>query len=137
MTAALSNPKMDPLPGVGSLAMMLRIQSLEARYGESSVLRDVNIEVPDGKLVSLMGRNGVGKTTTLKSIMGILPQSAGEIIFAGKSWRREPPETRARAGMITFRCAAGPENGRNSSAFCKADLCAGQTSADRSGARKA
>lgn len=99
MTAVLDNPKMDPLPGVDSLASILRINKLEARYGESAVLRDVNIHVPDGKLVSLMGRNGVGKTTTLKSIMGILPQSAGEIIFAGKSWRREAPEDRARAGM--------------------------------------
>ena len=99
MTALLDNPKMDPLPGVDSLATTLRINSLEARYGESVVLRDVNIHVPDGKLVSLMGRNGVGKTTTLKSIMGILPQTGGEIIFNGKAWHREPPESRARAGM--------------------------------------
>ncbi|MDB6075487.1 MAG: urea transporter, ATP-binding protein UrtE [Verrucomicrobiaceae bacterium] len=99
MTALLDNPKMDPLPGTDSHATTLRINKLEARYGESVVLRDVNIHVPDGKLVSLMGRNGVGKTTTLKSIMGILPQSSGEISFAGKSWRREAPEDRARAGM--------------------------------------
>jgi len=99
MTAVLDNPKMDPLPGVDSLASILRINKLEARYGESAVLRDVNIHVPDGKLVSLMGRNGVGKTTTLKSIMGILPQSSGEIIFNGQSWHRQAPENRARAGM--------------------------------------
>lgn len=99
MTAVISNPKMDPIPGTSSLATVLRISKLEARYGESAVLRDVNIEVPDGKLVSLMGRNGVGKTTTLRSIMGILPQSAGEIIFNGKAWHRQPPEDRARAGM--------------------------------------
>jgi len=100
MSALLTDPKrMDPLPGAESLSTVLRISKLEARYGESSILRDVNIVVPDGKLVTLMGRNGVGKTTTLKSIMGILPQSAGEIIFNGKSWHREPPENRARAGM--------------------------------------
>ena len=99
MTALLDNPKMDPLPGVESLATILRLTKVEARYGESIVLRDVNINVPDGKLVSLMGRNGVGKTTTLKSIMGILPQSSGEIIFAGRSWQREAPENRARAGI--------------------------------------
>ena len=99
MTALMTNPKLDPLPGAETLHTVLRINKLEARYGESSVLRDVSLEVPDGKLVSLMGRNGVGKTTTLKSIMGILPQSGGEIIFNGKSWHREPPESRARFGM--------------------------------------
>lgn len=99
MTAVLDNPKMDPLPGVDSLASILRLNKIEARYGESVVLRDVNLHVPDGKLVSLMGRNGVGKTTTLKTIMGILPQSGGEIIFDGQSWHRQAPENRARAGM--------------------------------------
>lgn len=100
MSALLANPKVDPLPGAqASLSSVLRLSKLEARYGESIVLRDVNIEIPDGKLVSLMGRNGVGKTTTLKCLMGLLPQSSGEIIFNGRSWHREAPENRARSGM--------------------------------------
>lgn len=94
MTAVLP----QPTTLVGS-ECVLSLTKLEARYGESSVLRDVSLQVPEGKLVSLMGRNGVGKTTTLKSIMGLLPQSAGEIKFAGQTWHREPPEARARAGM--------------------------------------
>jgi len=99
MSALAANSKLDPLPGSESLSTVLRINKLETRYGESVVLRDVNLKVPEGKLVSLMGRNGVGKTTTLKSIMGIVPQRSGEIIFGGKSWHREPPEDRARAGI--------------------------------------
>jgi len=100
MSALLANnPKLDPLPGAAALNTVLRISKLEARYGESVVLRDVNIEVPDGKLVTLMGRNGVGKTTTLKCIMGLLPQKSGEIIFNGTAYHRQPPEDRARAGI--------------------------------------
>jgi len=102
MSALVTDPKrMDPLArGSRSLTTVLRISKLEARYGESSILRDVNIVVPDGKLVTLMGRNGVGKTTTLKMHHGhSCRRAAGEIIFSGKSWHREPPEDRARAGM--------------------------------------
>jgi urea transport system ATP-binding protein len=98
MSALVTEPP-PKTSSANSTGTVLRLTKLEARYGESSVLRDVNLEVPEGKLVSLMGRNGVGKTTTLKSIMGLLPQSAGEIEFAGKTWHREPPEARARAGM--------------------------------------
>lgn len=82
-----------------AVSNVLSIQQVEARYGESSVLRDVSINVPDGSLVSLMGRNGVGKTTTLRTIMGILPHCGGTIEFAGRTWQKEPPEARARAGM--------------------------------------
>lgn len=49
---------------------MLEIKGLTAYYGESEILHDINLSVPDGKIIALVGRNGVGKTTTLKSIMG-------------------------------------------------------------------
>ena len=96
MTAVLPAP--NPAPNATTDAI-LRLSNIEARYGESSVLRDVNLVVPTGKLVTLMGRNGVGKTTTLRTIMGLLPQSAGKIDFNGQSWHRQLPEARARAGM--------------------------------------
>ncbi len=97
MTTLATAP--EPVAAPTAAAPILAISRLEARYGESSVLRDVNLAVPEGKLVCLMGRNGVGKSTTLRSIMGILPQSAGTIAFAGRNWHREPPELRARAGL--------------------------------------
>ena len=78
---------------------VLAISNVEARYGESAVLRDVTLRVPNGKLVSLMGRNGVGKTTTLRVIMGLLRQSAGTVVFNGSAFEKQPPEDRARAGL--------------------------------------
>lgn len=97
MSTTLAAP---PEPATTTAATnILSISRLEARYGESSVLRDVSLNVPDGSLVSLMGRNGVGKTTTLRSIMGILQHCGGTIEFAGRTWQKEPPEARARAGM--------------------------------------
>jgi urea transport system ATP-binding protein len=89
----------EPSPAAPAVSPVLSVTKLEAKYGESNVLRDVSLKVPEGQLVSLMGRNGVGKTTTLRSIMGILPQTGGEIEFAGRSWQKEPPEARARAGI--------------------------------------
>ncbi len=62
---------------------MLEIRGLDVAYGESQVLWDVSLEVPAGEVVCLMGRNGVGKTTLLKSIMGLLPIRSGRIAFDG------------------------------------------------------
>jgi len=78
---------------------MLNIKHLDAYYGESMVLRDVNMEVPSGKIVCLMGRNGVGKTTLLKCIMGLLQPRAGSIVFADIDATRSFPEERAKLGL--------------------------------------
>jgi urea transport system ATP-binding protein len=78
---------------------MLEIQRLSVSYGESLILRDVDLEVGPGKVVCLMGRNGVGKTTLLKSIMGLLKPRAGAIRFNGKDLTRTSPDVRARAGI--------------------------------------
>ncbi len=78
---------------------MLTIQQLSASYGESQILWDVHLQVPAGQVVCLMGRNGVGKTTLLKSIMGLLPPQAGSIRFDGQDITRLPPEERARRGI--------------------------------------
>ena len=60
---------------------VLRIQDLHAYYGKSHILQGVSLEVNGGEIVGLLGRNGVGKTTTLKSIMGVIPPKQGSIYF--------------------------------------------------------
>ena len=64
---------------------MLEIKGLTAYYGESEILHDINLSVPDGKIIALVGRNGVGKTTTLKSIMGLSRRQLAALSFLVKS----------------------------------------------------
>jgi urea transport system ATP-binding protein len=78
---------------------MLEIRGLNVAYGESQVLWDVSLGVPPGGVVCLMGRNGVGKTTLLKSVMGLLPARSGQILFDGKDLGRLRPEERAACGI--------------------------------------
>ena len=60
---------------------MLRVSSLHVHYGSAHVLHGVNLEVGAGRIVCLIGRNGAGKSTTLKAIMGLAPPTSGEIVF--------------------------------------------------------
>ncbi|HEV3081504.1 MAG TPA: urea ABC transporter ATP-binding subunit UrtE [Gemmataceae bacterium] len=78
---------------------MLCIKQLQVAYGETLILRDVDLEVEHGRVVCLMGRNGVGKTTLLKSIMGLLRPRSGQVIFEDKDLTRASPDKRARAGL--------------------------------------
>ena len=78
---------------------MLNIKNLNQFYGESHTLWDVDLDVLSGKCTCLMGRNGVGKTTLLKSIMGLLPVSSGSILFEGTELTGKPAELRARTGI--------------------------------------
>jgi urea transport system ATP-binding protein len=78
---------------------MLEVRQVSVNYGESQVVRNVDLEVAPGQVVCLLGRNGVGKTTLLKSIMGLLPISAGTVHFAGQDLTRARPDIRARAGL--------------------------------------
>jgi urea transport system ATP-binding protein len=78
---------------------MLNIEHLDVYYGESRILTDVSLEVPDGKVVCLMGRNGVGKTTLLKAIMGVLKPHGGQVTFLGKDITWASSHRRARAGI--------------------------------------
>ena len=78
---------------------MLKIEKLNQFYGESHTLWDVDLNVVQGTCTCLMGRNGVGKTTLLKSIMGLLPVSAGSIFFEGNELAGKPAELRARKGI--------------------------------------
>jgi urea transport system ATP-binding protein len=78
---------------------MLQINGLNQYYGESHTLWDVDLDVPEGSCVCLMGRNGVGKTTLLKSVMGAIPIRSGKISFMGSDIAQSRPETRARKGI--------------------------------------
>jgi len=78
---------------------MLSVKNLQVCYGESVILNDVNLEVPSGKVVCLMGRNGVGKTTLLKAIMGLLRNRHGQVLFDSEDLTRRPTNYRARAGI--------------------------------------
>ena len=80
-------------------APLLRLVSVETFIGGSRILRGVNLDVHAGEVVALMGRNGVGKTTTLRSITGVLPVRAGTITFAGERIDQMNADARARAGI--------------------------------------
>lgn len=78
---------------------MLSVKGLNQFYGDSHTLWDIELEVAQGSCVCLMGRNGVGKTTLLKTIMGLLPIKEGQLMFAGQDLAKQPAEHRARLGI--------------------------------------
>ncbi len=81
----------------GSPLMVVR--GLEAWYGESHVLHGVNLEIHEGEVVTLLGRNGAGKTSTLRSIMGLVPKRSGSLHYAGRELIGARPDVIARAGI--------------------------------------
>ncbi len=78
---------------------MLEISKLNAWYGASHVLQDVNIEVAKGEIVCLIGRNGAGKTTTLRSIMGLMDRTRGSVVFKGQELLGRPAHMRFVLGL--------------------------------------
>lgn len=78
---------------------MLKLQNVQAFYGKSHVLHGVTMEVEGGQVVGLLGRNGVGKSTTLKAIMGLVAVQSGSITFSGKDLRRQKPYQVPRLGI--------------------------------------
>ena len=78
---------------------MLTISNLNQYYGGSHILRDLTFDVPDGKVTCLLGRNGVGKTTLLRTLMGVLPAKTGSVKFGDLDLTRARSEDRARAGI--------------------------------------
>ena len=79
--------------------LMLQVSNLNVYYGESHILRDVDMSIPSGQMVCLIGRNGVGKTTLLKTIMGLLKSRTGEILFTGKPISKVATDKRVRMGI--------------------------------------
>jgi len=78
---------------------MLAIEKLSVAYGETLIVRDVDLTVNPGEVVCLMGRNGVGNSTLLKSVMGLLKARSGRVFFEGKDITHASPDKRARAGI--------------------------------------
>ncbi len=78
---------------------MLRLEDVHTYYGKSHILQGVVLEVRDGEAVALLGRNGVGKTTTLRTIMGLAPAARGRIVFDGTRLDRVPAHTIPRLGV--------------------------------------
>ena len=78
---------------------MLQIHGLNQFYGGSHTLWDVDLTVPQGSCTALMGRNGMGKTTLLRSIMGLLPVASGQILFEGQDLAQRRAQDRARMGI--------------------------------------
>lgn len=78
---------------------MLTVKNINQYYGGSHILRDVSFEAQQGKVTVLLGRNGVGKTTLLKSLMGLIPIKTGSIEFNGQQVQTNTPYERARAGI--------------------------------------
>jgi urea transport system ATP-binding protein len=78
---------------------MLNVKTINQYYGGSHILRDVSLSAEKGKVTVVLGRNGVGKTTLLKSLMGLVPIKSGAIEFEGRAIHKDTPYERARAGI--------------------------------------
>jgi branched-chain amino acid transport system ATP-binding protein len=78
---------------------MLSVRNLQSAYGASQVLFDVGLDIGEGEVVTLLGRNGMGKTTTVRSLMGLLVPKGGEISFDGRKLKGNTPEAIARCGI--------------------------------------
>ncbi|MFL0647073.1 urea ABC transporter ATP-binding subunit UrtE [Cylindrospermopsis raciborskii UAM/DH-BiRr] len=78
---------------------MLQISNLNVYYGESYILRNVDLKIASGEMVCIIGRNGVGKTTLLKTIMGLLNPRDGQIHFAGNMINNQSPDQRGKMGI--------------------------------------
>lgn len=78
---------------------MFETRNLEAYYGNSQALRDINLKVESGGFVAVIGRNGVGKTTLFKAILGLMDRSSGEVVLDGKQIAGLPTFKRAHAGI--------------------------------------
>ncbi|MDQ3187317.1 MAG: urea ABC transporter ATP-binding subunit UrtE [Pseudomonadota bacterium] len=78
---------------------MLTVSSLNQYYAGSHILRDLTFEAPAGKVTALLGRNGVGKSTLLRTLMGLVPAKSGQVVFQGKNITAVKPYERVRAGI--------------------------------------
>jgi branched-chain amino acid transport system ATP-binding protein len=79
--------------------MKLTVQGLNSFYGPAHILFDVALDVGDGEVVALLGRNGAGKSTTFRSLVGLVPQREGRIVFEGRDVSREPTHAIVRSGL--------------------------------------
>ena len=81
------------------MSALLQVRNLCAGYGDVAVLREVNFAVADGAITALIGSNGAGKTTAMRTLAGLLPARCGQIHFAGRDLSATPPSERVEAGL--------------------------------------
>ena len=81
------------------MSTLLELRDVVAGYGRVEILHGVSMSVPEGSVVALLGPNGVGKTTTMNVISGMLPVRSGQLLFDGRTINRAPPDRRARLGI--------------------------------------
>ncbi|KQP17839.1 ABC transporter ATP-binding protein [Pseudorhodoferax sp. Leaf267] len=93
------NAVLERAPGTAATAPLLSVQDLHAHYGKSHILHGVSFEVGRQEIVSLLGRNGAGRSTTMKAIMGLVPPTSGRIQLAGRDLAGARPYTICRAGL--------------------------------------
>ena len=86
-------------PPAATASPLVKVEDLHTYYGKSHILNGVSLEVGPGEVVGLLGRNGVGKSTTLKSIIGLVAPSAGRIVYEGRDVAHQPPHKLARLGI--------------------------------------
>ncbi len=79
--------------------VLLEVEGIESGYGKKTVLQGVTLRVHEGEVVTMLGHNGAGKSTTLKTILGLLPARAGQVRFAGEPWANGNPLENVRRGM--------------------------------------
>jgi branched-chain amino acid transport system ATP-binding protein len=79
--------------------VLLEVEGIESGYGKKTVLQGVTLRVHEGEVVTMLGHNGAGKSTTLKTILGLLPARAGQVRFAGETWANGNPVENVRRGM--------------------------------------
>ena len=80
--------------------MLLELKNVEAAYGNIKALKGINLSVPEGKIVTLIGANGAGKSTTMKTIMGIMKPIAGDVLFKGESIAGMKTHNIVRKGVV-------------------------------------
>src|SRR6476469_2552977 len=78
---------------------MLELSGINTFYGDSHILQGVDLHIPAGKAVGLLGRNGMGKTTLIRSLMGYVPMAGGKVVWNGRDVSGWPPEKMARLGI--------------------------------------
>jgi branched-chain amino acid transport system ATP-binding protein len=100
MTPVLASAVTAPTDiGDPEIGASVEVRDLHAHYGESHVLRGVSLSIGAGESVGLLGRNGMGKTTLIRTLLGLTPASAGKVIVHGRDCTHEPPHRIARMGV--------------------------------------